>query len=245
VSGGSTDYNFSRQGHHMDIEGRVVIVTGASSGIGLATARHLASLGAMVVLAARSGRKLEALGKELPGSLAVATDMRREKDVEGLVEKAMAKYGRIDILVNNAGQGILGNVESLDLAGFRKVMELNLFAVVRAMQLVIPIMRKQGGGVIVNVSSQVTRTHIPGLAGYSATKYALNSISLTAREELERDNIKVCMVLPTGTDTDFMKNSLGSSPYWEKEGRMGGDPPEKVARRIAELINTEKEELSV
>jgi short-subunit dehydrogenase len=229
----------------MDIKGKVIIVTGASSGIGLATARRLAGLGAFVVLAARSKKRLEALQKELPGSLAVVTDMTREKDREGLVKKTMARYGRIDVLVNNAGRGLLGNVESFELEQFRQITELNLFAVVRAMQLVIPIMRRQGGGAIVNISSQVTRAHIPGLAAYSATKYALNAITLTAREELEGDGIAVSMVLPTGTDTDFMKNSLGESPYWEKEGRMGGDPPEKVAKKVAEAIKSGEAELMV
>ncbi len=229
----------------MDIKGKVVIVTGATSGIGLATARHLSSLGAMVVLAARSKDRLEGIGKELPGSLPVVTDMRKPKDIERLVKAALKKYGRIDVLINNAGQGLLGNVESFDIEEYKEIMELNLFAIVRAMQLVIPIMREQGSGVIVNVSSQVTRAHIPGLAAYSSTKYALNSISLTAREELGRDGIKVCIVLPTGTDTGFMKNSLGESPYWEKEGRMGGDPPEKVAKRIAELIRSEQAEMLV
>ncbi len=229
----------------MDIKGKVVIVTGASSGIGLATARHLASLGAKVVLAARSKERLLALEKELPGSLAVVTDMREPDDIRSLVKKTVERYGRVDVLINNAGQGLLGNVENFDVEQFRQIMELNLFAVVRAMQEVIPLMRKQGGGMIINISSQVTRTHIPGLAAYSATKYALNSISLTARQELEGDGIKVGIVLPTGTDTDFMKNSLGQAPGWGKGGRMGGDPPEKVARKVAEMIRSGKAELLV
>ena len=132
----------------MQIKDKIAIVTGASGGIGLAVARLLAQGGAKVVLAARSADKLKQLEREIPGSFAVPTDMRKQEDIRQLVQQTEQKFGRIDILINNAGQGLLSPVASIDLKDYREIMELNVFAVLEAMQAVIPIMRKQGGGKI-------------------------------------------------------------------------------------------------
>src|SRR5512136_830959 len=136
----------------VDIRNKVVVVTGASGGIGLATARAAAAAGAKVVLAARSGDQLmelaEALRREGHEALAVPTDMRRQCDVTQLVETAWQRYGRIDVLINNAGQAVAGTVADLDLDHFRQVIELNMFGPIYAMQASLPKMRAQGGGLI-------------------------------------------------------------------------------------------------
>lgn len=234
----------------MNIKGKVVIITGASSGIGLATARLFAEKGARVVLTARSKNLLAKLEKELPGSLAIPTDMTKLSEVKNLVAKTLKKFGRIDILVNNAGRGMSSSVEKTDLGNYREIIELNVIAPLDAMQLVIPIMRKQGGGTIVNVSSMVSKMYIPGIAAYASTKYALNALSLTAREELKKDKIIVSVVHPYITDTNFFKNVMrlksvkGTTHASEEvDGQMPpADPPEKVAKKILEAVETGKAE---
>jgi NADP-dependent 3-hydroxy acid dehydrogenase YdfG len=126
----------------MQIRDKIAIVTGASGGIGLAVARLLAEKGARGVLAARSAEKLKQLEREIPGSFAVPTDMRKPHYIRHLVQQTEEKFGRIDILINNAGQGLRSPVASIDLRDYRELMELNVFAVLEAMQAVIPIMRK-------------------------------------------------------------------------------------------------------
>ncbi len=238
----------------MEIKDKVIIITGASQGIGLAAAKLLASKGAKVVLAARSGDLLNQTAKEIPNSFPVKADVTSEEDAKNLVEKTIEKFGRIDILINNAGQGIHGfSVEKTNLEDYRKVMELNVFSVVRLMQLVIPHMRNQGKGMIINISSMLSKMYVPYLAQYSSTKYALNSISLTARQELARDNIKVSIVLPKMTATNFMKNSINPEGGWQRptsnsESNNPGlqvDSAEKVAEKIAEAIETEEAEVVV
>jgi len=227
----------------MKIQNSVVIVTGASMGIGLAVARELAKRGAKVVLAARSVEKLKKLENEIPNSFAVAMDMRKPEDVKELVEATIEKFGRIDILINNAGQGLRSSVEKIDLDEYQSIMDLNVFSVVRAMQQVIPIMRKQGGGMILNISSMVSKNYYPELAAYSSTKYALNAISLTARQELAPDNIVVGVFHPKMTATDFGQNALGTT-YESRAGRLGMmvDTAEQVAEAIAEQIESEESE---
>jgi len=175
----------------MEIKNKIIIITGASQGIGLAAAKHLSSLGAKVVIAARSKEIISNLEKELPNSLAIITDMKKLSDIKNMIKKTVEKYGRIDILINNAGQGMYGPVESMNIENYREIMELNVYSVVEAMQEVIPIMRKQGGGMIVNISSGLTKMYVPNISAYSSTKYALNAISLIARQELSKDKIIV------------------------------------------------------
>lgn len=229
----------------MEIKGKVIIITGASQGIGEATAKHLTRLGAKVVLAARSKEKIEKLAKELKNSLAVVTDMRKRGNIQNMVKKTLNQYGRIDILINNAGQGMHGPMETIDFKNYKSLMDLNVYGVLKAMQLAIPIMRRQGGGMILNVSSGVTKMYIPGIAAYSSTKYALNAISLIARQELAKDKIVVSVVHPGMTASNFYQNMIGGAPDFSGRVMPPMDSSEKVAEHIAELIGSEAAELEV
>jgi NADP-dependent 3-hydroxy acid dehydrogenase YdfG len=208
----------------MHIKDAVVVITGASGGIGLALARELGQQGAQVVLAARSKETLMELEKEIPRSLAVPTDMRTAADIAHLVDATITQFGRIDVWVNNAGQGMLSSVEKIDIADYKDMMELNVFGVVQAMQMVIPHMRTQGGGMILNISSMVSKNYYPHLGAYASTKYALNALSLTARQELAPDHIVVSVFHPKMTSTDFGKNALGDT-YDSGAGRPGMERP--------------------
>lgn len=230
----------------MEVKGKIVIITGASGGIGLAVARLLARSGATVVLAARSKDKLDELQKDIPNSIAIPADMSKESDIHNLIDATKKKFGRIDILINNAGQGMRSPVETIHLDDYRAIMELNVFGVVIAMQWVIPIMRTQGGGMILNISSMVSKNYYPGLAAYASTKYALNAISLTARQELEQDKIIVSVFHPKMTATDFGKNARGEK-YNSSAGRPGMtvDTPEQVAQHILAQIESEDPEANM
>jgi short-subunit dehydrogenase len=234
----------------MDIKDKIAIVTGASQGIGLQIAKKLSEAGAKVVLASRSEDKLAEAAKELPDSLDVATDMRRPEDVRNLIGKTLQKYGRVDILVNNAGQGMYGPVETIDIEKHKQLMELNFYGVLRAMQEVIPVMRKQGGGLILNISSRVSKNYFPELSAYSSTKYALNAISLTARQELSKDHIVISVFHPRMTETNFHKNSLSKPPERMQNGALDRsalpvDSPEQVAEKVLLLIQSEEPEGSM
>jgi len=233
----------------MDIQNKVVIVTGASEGIGEATAKLLATLGAQVVLVARSADKLNAVRESITASggtaLAIPTDMRDQTAVRTMVEAAHKQLGRVDILINNAGQSVYSAVEHINVEQYRQIIELNLFGVLYAMQAVIPVMRGQGGGLIINISSNVSKMAIPNIGAYASTKYALNGLTLTARAELAADNIRVCLMHPGRTSTDFGKNALfnpGVRPSFPPGGNNGAPPPdsaEMVAAKILEAVQNE------
>lgn len=236
----------------MEISGRVTIITGASAGIGIATAWRFASEGAKVVLAARSVDMLKALSEELCGkgyeAFALPTDMRNQAAVQQLIEKTFQRYGRIDILINNAGQAAAGNVAEVKVDDFRQIQELNVFGVLFAIQAVVPKMRLSGGGVIINISSMVSKMHIPGLGAYAATKTALNMLSETARIELAPDEIRVITFYPRSTATDFGKHSLGDQQLRQRqresvvERGIVVDTPEFVAEKILETARNEPTE---
>jgi NAD(P)-dependent dehydrogenase (short-subunit alcohol dehydrogenase family) len=234
----------------MDIAGKITIITGASEGIGLATARAFVAEGAGVVLAARSAGKLEALAEELRGqgheALAVPTDMTDRDAVKRLVDEASRKFGRLDILINNAGQAAAGSVADVGEEAFRRILDLNVFGPLYAMQAAVPVMRRGGGGLIINVSSMVSKMHIPGLGTYAATKSALNMLSETARVELAPDKIRVIVVYPRMTATDFGKHSLGDQGLRSRQRSATSDVPrdsaETVAGKIVEAARSEPEE---
>jgi short-subunit dehydrogenase len=231
----------------VNLQDRVVIVTGASSGIGLATAKLLAKQGSKLALVSRSKEKLEQLSAVLPNSLAVPADMTRISEIEGMVRKTMEHFGRIDVLTNCAGQGYDAPVEKTNVDTFHRIFDLDVVGPLVAMQQVIPIMRKRGGGVIVNVSSGTALMYLPYNGAYSGLKRALANISLTAREELKRDNIVVSVVYPYMTLTDFEKNTIKDAV--PEGGEQDGGPPfpadtaEYVAQKIVEGIESGEAEI--
>ncbi len=236
----------------MDIPGKVVVITGASSGIGMATARRAAALGAQVAVVARSADVLNTLTAELneQGATAVAftADLRDPAQARHAITAAAERFGRIDVLINNAGQSAVGHVADVDLDAFRQIVELNVFGPVAAMQAAIPFMRANGGGVIVNVSSSVAKMQILGLGAYAATKAAISKLSATARDELEPENIRVLTFYPGQTATAFGHNALGSQQARQGlRGSLSGQPdaPELVAERLLAGIASETPEFSM
>lgn len=234
----------------MELNDKVVLVTGASGGIGLEAARQLAQKGARVALAARSADALKRLATDLPGSLAVPTDMMDEAAVRRMVDTVQAHYGRLDVLVNNAGRGLHVPLEQVSLQAYRDLFELNVVSVLNAMQAAAVHMRQQGGGLIVNVSSGTTMRVLPGVGAYSSTKHALNNLSQVARLELAGDGIRVGVVYPFITETAFAANA-GAAPHPEADRpdsapRPAGvqpDTAEYAASLIVQAIETEEPEV--
>jgi short-subunit dehydrogenase len=223
----------------MEIQDRVIVITGASSGIGAATARAAAAAGARVVLAARREDRVRELADELGDAVAVRCDVTDRAQVTSLVQAALAAFGRIDVLVNNAGQGLQAEIEQLSLDDFRDVLELNLVAPLAAMQAVLPTMRQQGEGAIVNVSSGTTFADVPGTGGYVASKIALERLSAIARNELEGSGVTVSTIIPFATDTEFLASiKAGRADAETMTAGASFDSPEQVADAILELVKT-------
>ncbi len=225
----------------MDINGAVVLVTGASSGIGEATARAASRAGAKLVLAARRENRVRQLADDLGSAIAVRCDVTDSGQVAAAVRDATGAFGRIDVLVNNAGQGLQGSIEEIDAADFRAILDLNLVAPLVVMQAVVPIMRRQGAGSIINVSSGITFSTIPETGAYSASKEGLNKLSAVARAELEGANITVSTMYPFITATDFLTSlRAGHESASRLESSHAPQPqkPEQVAEAILDLIRS-------
>lgn len=233
---------------------KVIIVTGASSGIGEATARLFAQRGWAVVLAARSVDKLQRIAEEIRGGgrvLVVPTDVTVQEEVTALVQRAYAHFGRIDVLLNNAGGGISGTVESLDLAQMEYIFKLNVLAPVAALQAVAPIMKQQNDGIIVNVSSLIEGIPVPYVSGYGASKAALGYLSDAAAIELDGFHIAVLKVLPGLTETNFDTHVLAADQtpalgeLFKKVSLLDAVPPETVAEAIWNAVASRRRQSHV
>jgi short-subunit dehydrogenase len=202
----------------MQIDEAVMIITGAGSGIGAATARAANTAGAHLVLAGRRQDRIAAVADELRAArpdrsvLAIPTDVTDRSSLGTLVERTLDVHGRIDVLINNAGQGFYSSVAVADLDLYRRILEVNLVAPLAAMQAVLPSMRAGGGGVIINVSSGASLGVYPTTGAYASTKAALNQLSAVARAELAPEGITVSLIHPYLTESEFDQALLGGDP---------------------------------
>jgi len=189
------------------LAGKVAIVTGASSGIGEATAKALAGEGAKVVLAARRIERLREVEKKIADAggeaLAVEADVSGEEGVHRVLAAAQARFGRVDILINNAGVMLNSPLQSVATDDLRRMVDLNVMGLVYLSQAVLPLMKKQGSGHIVNISSVAARLSNPGSAVYAATKAAVNAFSESLRKEVLRDHIRVTVISPGVVATEL------------------------------------------
>jgi NAD(P)-dependent dehydrogenase (short-subunit alcohol dehydrogenase family) len=227
----------------IELAGKTVIVTGASSGIGESTARRLQAAGAHPVLAARRADRLAELSSELGGALAVPTDVTDPAQVRDLVAAALDRHQRIDGLVNNAGASLHGPLEAVDPAEFSQILRLNVVSPLVVTQAVLPAMREQGFGRIVNISSGTTRRVAVGLGAYASSKLAVNMLSEVLRQELAGDGIAVSLLLPSITATEFGDGmfTLGASP---RPG-MVAHSPDYVAGVVLRLLRTGEESFDI
>jgi NADP-dependent 3-hydroxy acid dehydrogenase YdfG len=219
------------------MNGTVVVLTGASSGIGRATALELAGRGAAVVLAARRQDALEELARQCQAAggtaMAVPTDVTDEAAVVELADRAVDRFGRIDVWVNNAGVYLLGSVEQTPPAAYRQVLETNFFGSVHGARAVLPHFRRQGRGVLINVASVYSRVAGPYLSAYVASKHAVRALSESLRQELrDLDGVRVCTVSPSAIDTPLFGHAANYTGRAIK-APPPVYPPERVARAIA------------
>jgi len=222
----------------MDIKDKVVLVTGASSGIGKATAELFIRKGAKVVLAARSLEEVKELTAKMPNSIAVAVDMTKPQEIQQMVEQTQAYYGRIDILINNAGQELNTSPQSIDVDNFARLMTSDVYGPLVAMQTTIPLMQQQGGGAIVNISSGVLQTTRSTSRRTASAKSTLNMNSLNTRTEYTDQGISVSLVYPRGLQADVQKPLKRRKVKHKKRRtemhKLGS--PETIASKIVETI---------
>lgn len=194
----------------MELAGKVVVVTGASMGIGEAIAKSFAQEGASVVLLSRDAARAEAARARialLDRTVALSCDVRNSEEIDRVLALTLHHFHRVDVWVNNAGRGLLDSVSQMEMPACHDLFETNFFGAVSAMQAVIPVMRQQGGGTIINISSVAGHIPLPFHAAYSTTKFALNAIGKAAGVELKNDNIRVLTVCPGYVRTGFGENA--------------------------------------
>lgn len=220
----------------MQLGGKVAVITGASMGIGEAVGSLFVRQGASVVLSSRDAARVEAARERIgfrERTLAVTCDVRNREEIDRLMSLTLHNFGRCDIWINNAGHGLVDTVERLDLKQCRALFDTNFFGAVDGMQVAIPVMKRQGAGTIINISSVVGHLPIPGQAAYSASKHAMNAIGMAARMELEGTGVHVMTVCPGYIESNFDVNAVrGADPrrIWSRYRRAA--PASVVANAV-------------
>ena len=226
-----------------NIKGKVVIITGASSGMGEAAAKHLSGLGATVVLGARRGDRIEKLAKEIHANggnaLAVTVDVTQREQVKGLVEKAVGQFGRVDVILNNAGIMPLSTMDSLHVDEWDKMIDVNIKGVLNGIAAVLPYMKEQKSGQIINTSSVAGHKVFNGSAVYSATKYAVRALTEGLRMEVKAYNIRTTIVCPGAVKTELLEHITDADVRQANEDYVGavGISPDSFARVVAFAIS--------
>lgn len=215
---------------------KVVLITGASSGIGRAAALAFAQRGARVVLAARRAERLSALAQEverLSGrALPVPCDVTSPSDVGELITRIEETFGGLDVLVNNAGIGLYGPLEACTGEQLEQVFQVNFFGLVRVTQAALPLLRRQKRAQIINVSSVAGYRGLPLLAGYCASKAAVNALTESLRAELAPEGIDVLLVSPGLTETEFREARLHAAGYAQEAVPLKAMSADQVGRAI-------------
>jgi len=226
----------------MDLKGKVAIVTGGTKGIGRGIAEALVQEGINVCVSARSRNEIDetvgdlrALGKG--SATGIVCDVRIHAQIKALFELTVLELGGLDILVNNAGIGMFQTVEEMSPEDFRAVLETNLFGVFYCCHEAIPLMRKRGGGYIINISSLAGTNAHPKMAAYNASKFGLNGFSEALMQEVRHDGIKVSYIMPGSVNTEFG----GDTPTPDQDWQLR---PEDIARVVIDLLHHDDRALS-
>ena len=218
----------------MDLSGKIVVVTGASMGIGEAIAKVFADAGASVVLLSRDVGRAESARARIghaERTLALACDVRNREEIDRVIGLTLHHFNRLDVWVNNAGHGLMDSVSGLEMAACRETFDTNFFGTVAAMQAVIPVMKEQGSGAIINISSVAGHIPLAFHAVYSATKFAMNAFGKAARIELKNSGIQVTTICPGYVRTDFSANAIrGRDSKTVRPSSVRGITAERVAQ---------------
>lgn len=226
-----------------NIEGKVIVITGASSGLGEAAAKHLSTLGAPVVLGARRRDRIEKLAKEIwdkgGKALAIAVDVTQIEQVKKLVDTAVEKFGRVDVILNNAGIMPLSTMDSLHIDEWDKMIDVNIKGVLNGIAAVLPYMKDQKFGQIINTSSVAGHKVFNGSAVYSATKYAVRALTEGLRMEVKPYNIRTTIVCPGAVKTELLEHISEADIQQANKDYVGevGISPDSFARVVAFAIS--------
>ncbi|KOP66619.1 oxidoreductase [Bacillus sp. FJAT-18019] len=227
------------------LKNKVVVVTGASSGIGALIAEKLSAEGAYVVLCARSADRLQEVGARILGPHELATmDVQRPEQVQTVMEGLLREHGRIDVLINNAGYGKFEAFMDMPQEEFQDMMDVNYMGIVRCTQAVLPGMLERGDGQIVNIASMAGKIGTAKSTAYTATKHAVLGLSNSLRQELRHTGITVSTVNPGPIDTPFFSLADPTGGY-VKNVSWFMMKPEYVADQVVKLVKKRKEELNL